>query len=158
MPKIFLSLCFTVLFMAAHPAWAQDWVESEHFRSRLAPAPDGGNAAAVLDVELEEGWHTYGQDPGDAGLPPRFNWEDSQNLKDVVITWPETVKKREADMFDINAYEDAVQFPLGITPENIDDEVPLNLTLKIMVCNEICIPDEVQLSTVLAPAVTEDQP
>lgn len=152
MPKLFLSLCFVAVFGLVQPAQAAEWVENEHFRSRIAAVPEGRNTTAVLEVELEEGWHTYGQEPGDAGLPPRFNWEASKNLQEIEINWPEPIRKREMDMFDVNAYEGLVQFPLNIKPENEQDDVTLNLDLQIMICNEICIPDQVNLSTTLMAA------
>lgn len=158
MPKIFLSLCFLVLFAALTPAHASDWVENEHFRSRLAAVPDGGNTVAVLEIELEDGWHTYGQEPGDAGLPPRFDWAASENLESVEIDWPETIQKREADMFEVNAYEGAISFPLKITPVKADEDVALNLDMKIMVCHEICVPEEATLSLPLTAASLHPAP
>ena len=151
MPKLFLSLCFVAVFGLVQPVQASEWVENEHFRSRIAAVPEGGNTTAVLEIELEEGWHTYGQEPGDAGLPPRFNWEASENLNEIEIEWPEPVHKREMNMFDVNAYEGLVQFPLQIKSEAAQDDVTLNLDMKIMVCNQICIPEEASVSTTLTP-------
>ena len=153
MPKVFLQLCFITLISALPmQVLASDWVESEHFRARLAAVPEGGNTAAVLEIELEEGWHSYGDPPGDAGLPPRFVWEESQNLEGIDITWPPTFEKRELDMFTVNAYEGLVQFPLAVTPEKTSEDVILDLDLQIMVCNEICIPDQAALSLTLMSA------
>ncbi|MCB1720436.1 MAG: hypothetical protein H6860_05820 [Rhodospirillales bacterium] len=143
MPKFFI---FLIVFAFVMPAWASDWVDGEHVRARLAAVPDGGNGVAMLEVELEDGWHTYGQDPGDAGLPPRFEWEGSSNLKDVEIEWPETFEKREMDMFTVNAYEGTIHFPLAITPEDAQGDVALKLGLKLMVCKDICIPSTVDLA------------
>ena len=150
MSKILLSLCFAIIL--SMPVHASDWVDGEHFRARLAAVPEGSNHAAVLEIEMEEGWHTYGQEPGDAGLPPRFDWEESRNLTSVDITWPKTIEKREFDMFTVNAYEGRVQFPLQITPEVEDQNVDLDLDLKVMVCNDICIPAEADLSITLIHA------
>ena len=143
MSKFLLSLCLTFIFSL--PAQASDWVEGDHFRAKLAAVPEGSNRMAVLEIEMEEGWHTYGQEPGDAGLPPRFHWDESKNLKGVNINWPETVQKREFDMFNVNAYVGQVQFPLDITPEDENKNVELDLGLKIMVCSDICIPAEADL-------------
>ena len=134
------------------PAWASDWVDGEHVRARLAAVPDAGNKMAVLEVELEDGWHSYGQDPGDAGLPPRFEWEGSSNLERAQISWPETFEKREMDMFTVNAYEGAIQFPLTIIPVDVQGDVALKLGLKLMVCKDICIPSTLDLALDLKPA------
>ena len=140
-----------VTLLSEGSASGGEWVENEHFSSRLAAIPDGGNSIAVFVLELEEGWHTYGEHPGDAGLPLRFNWENSTNVESVEINWPDPIRKREMDMFDVNAYEGQVDFPLKITPKIADEDVTLDLKLQIMVCNEICIPDQVELSLALTP-------
>ncbi|MEZ5814638.1 MAG: protein-disulfide reductase DsbD family protein [Alphaproteobacteria bacterium] len=148
--KIIIFCCVVVIaalsMLSQGVAKDGEWVENEHFRSRLAAVPEGGNSTAVFVLELEDGWHTYGDPPGDAGLPPRFNWEGSTNVESVEINWPEPIHKREMDMFDVNAYEGQVNFPLTITPKNPDEDVTLDLDLQVMVCNEICIPDKAELS------------
>jgi len=162
--KILIS-CFIVVIGAVSmlsQVSAKDgkWVENEHFRSRLAAVPEGGNRVAVLVIELNEGWHTYGDPPGDAGLPPRFNWENSTNVENVEINWPQPIHKREMDLFDVNAYEGQVSFPLTITPEKANETVSLDLKLQIMICNQICIPDKAELSLTLNPGrvINSDKP
>ena len=158
MPKVFLSVCFLVL-ICTMPVHAQggDWVANEHFQSRLAAVPEGGNMLAVLEIELNEGWHTYGDPPGDSGLAPRFNWSKSSNLQDIKVTWPAPIRKREMDMFDVNAYEGQVRFPLTISPEAVGEDVLLDLDLQLMICKDICIPDQVKLSLLLKPDLREQR-
>ena len=36
---------------------------------------------AGLEIRLKPGWHTYWRYPGDAGVPPRFDFSNSRNLK-----------------------------------------------------------------------------
>ena len=127
------------------------WVEGDHFKAHLSQSLGDGNTAARLEIEMEEGWHTYGADPGDSGLPPRFEWGESSNLQGVEITWPETIEKTEFDMFTVNAYEGVVRFPLMIKPKIENETVLLNLDLQLMVCNEICIPSGVELKAELTP-------
>ena len=37
---------------------------------------------------LEEGWHTYWVNPGDAGEPPRITWELPAGFQAGSIQWP----------------------------------------------------------------------
>ena len=125
------------------------WMENEHFRSRIVAIDHediDNDHDAVLEIQLNDGWHTYAEVPGDAGLPPRFDWGASENLHEITVIWPEHIKKRELDMFDVNAYIGDVDFPLYVEAEDDTKDTTLNLDLKIMICNEICIPDQVSLS------------
>ncbi|MEM7651010.1 MAG: protein-disulfide reductase DsbD domain-containing protein [Pseudomonadota bacterium] len=150
----FLKISITTLLLLCFSPdlHAGEWVQGDHFQARLAALPEGNNSAAMLEIEVDEGWHTYGPEPGDAGLPPRFNWEGSENLSKVEITFPTPIKKREFDMFDVNAYEGLTQLPLEIFPLNRDEDVALELDLQIMVCSDICIPAQAKLSSLLKAA------
>lgn len=145
MPRFFIMLLMLMVLIPCS-AFASEWSQGGHVRARLAAIPDGGNGVAMLEVELEEGWHSYGPEPGDAGLPPRFDWAGSENLARVEIEWPETFEKREMELFTVNAYEGTIHFPLTITPDDPHSDVALQLNLKMMVCHDICIPETLDLA------------
>ena len=46
---------------------------------------EGGGQMAALQLTLAPGWKTYWRSPGDAGIPPSFDWSGSQNVKSVRI-------------------------------------------------------------------------
>ena len=50
---------------------------------RLAAAP-GTGATLLLVLDIRPGWHTYWQNPGDSGEPPRIDW----TLPDGVTAGP----------------------------------------------------------------------
>lgn len=109
---------------------------------------DGGRSAqggylAALHLVLPEGWKTYWRAPGDAGIPPSFDWRGSQNLGEVTLRWPTPV------VFDQNGYrsigyQDELVLPLDITPVRADAPVRVKLTMEIGLCKEVCIPGEVR--------------
>src|ERR1700704_1738401 len=47
-----------------------------------------GALRAGVEIRLKAGWHTYWRYPGDAGVPPRFDFAGSQNVKAVEVLWP----------------------------------------------------------------------
>ena len=50
----------------------------------IAGSSAGGGTAGLragVEIRLKPGWHTYWRYPGDAGVPPRFSFAGSQNLK-----------------------------------------------------------------------------
>jgi len=103
-------------------------------------AYDGG-----LEIRLDHGWKTYWRMPGDAGIPPQFDWAGSRNVKRVEVLWP--APRRFADAGgETVGYKDRVVFPLRIYPENPDKDVMLDLKLFFGVCQDICIPGNGSIS------------
>ncbi|WP_407947234.1 protein-disulfide reductase DsbD domain-containing protein [Phaeovulum vinaykumarii] len=106
--------------------------------------PDGAHMAA-LDLRLEPGWKTYWRAPGDAGVPPRFDFSGSRNLGAVRFHWP------TPQVFDLNGmrsigYKDALVLPLEITPRDPARPVHLSAKIEIGLCNHICMPVALTLS------------
>src|SRR5215831_19456743 len=66
------------------PAQGPAWFELLNARARLtggAPAVRGATSyLAGVEIALDEGWKTYWRMPGDAGVPPNFDWSGSSNV------------------------------------------------------------------------------
>src|SRR5581483_2066000 len=103
-----LSLCvFGVLgavVIAPRPAAAGDaspWNGDARSSVRLvadAPADPASALRAGIELRLEPGWHTYWRYPGDAGVPPHFDFAGSQNVKAVTVLWPAPQRIEEQGM------------------------------------------------------------
>ncbi|RME94510.1 MAG: cytochrome C biogenesis protein, partial [Alphaproteobacteria bacterium] len=92
---LFSALLLPLLLSWAAPAVAGEtsWAEALHARSRLITATEHTDGAARrlvagIHVQLEKGWKTYWRSPGDAGLPPSFDWSGSRNVKSATVLWP----------------------------------------------------------------------
>ena len=48
---------------------------------------DGFWQAGIL-IELEPEWKTYWRVPGDAGIPPQFDWAGSVNMETIDVSFP----------------------------------------------------------------------
>ncbi|MBE0414435.1 protein-disulfide reductase DsbD domain-containing protein [Yoonia sp.] len=114
-----------------------------------------GSHMAGLRITLQPGWKTYWRAPGDAGIPPHFSFEGSNNIGTVVPHWP------VPEVFDQDGqrtigYHDSVVFPLKIAATNTD--APLHMTgqIDIGVCEEICIPVSLHFDTLLPPEGKRD--
>ena len=44
--------------------------------------------SAGLSMKLAKGWKTYWRSPGQVGLPPEIDWEDSTNVLHTKFYWP----------------------------------------------------------------------
>jgi DsbC/DsbD-like thiol-disulfide interchange protein len=101
---------------------------------------DGG-----LDIRLDDGWKTYWRMPGDAGIPPQFNWSASKNVTNVEVLWPAPRRFKDRGGETVG-YEHRVVFPLRIFPTNAKADVTLDLSLFFGVCQDVCIPGSAELS------------
>lgn len=105
---------------------------------------DGSRIAAVR-LKLAPGWKTYWRSPGDAGIPPHFDWAGSDNLRGVGITWPAPEVFLTAGMRTIG-YTGDVILPLTLAPHRAGEPMSLNAELEIGVCKDICVPHSMSLT------------
>src|SRR5262249_5150023 len=83
----------------------------------------------------------YWRYPGDAGVPPQFDFAASQNLKQVVVLWPAPQRIEEAGGSTIG-YLGSVMFPLRVEPLDPAKPVLLRLKLDYAICEKLCVPAE----------------
>ena len=143
-PLALLALCALPLPVAAQDPFA-DVVEAEVLQGW--DLPDGRRVAAV-QLTLAEGWKTYWRSPGDAGIPPQFDWSRARNLEAVAITWP-TPKVYNQNGLRSIGYSGRLVIPMYLTPTRPGKPVRLRTTMSLGVCEEICIPYELDLDAVL---------
>jgi DsbC/DsbD-like thiol-disulfide interchange protein len=103
-------------------------------------AADGALRAGV-EIKLKAGWHTYWRYPGDAGVPPKFDFGASQNLKRAVVLWPAPERLVEAGGITLG-YSSDVIFPVRVEPVDAKKPVLLRLKLDYAVCEKLCVPAE----------------
>jgi DsbC/DsbD-like thiol-disulfide interchange protein len=117
---------------------------------------ENGGRMAGLDLRLAPGWKTYWRSPGDAGIPPSFDWSGSENVRSVRLHWP------APDVFQVNGmqtigYHDRLVLPVEVTPEDPALPIRLRLRMDLGVCDEICMPATVELGSELtAPGAPDD--
>jgi suppressor for copper-sensitivity B len=143
MSKI-LPFFFTLaLFVWIPQAYAGEtpWANADQVRARLL---SGGGDKAALEIELSQGWHSYWRAPGDAGLAPSFNWSASENISGVDIEWPYPKRFDEMGLVTFG-YEGNVIFPLTVHKTAEGAKTKVDLALDIMVCADICIPQQLKM-------------
>lgn len=117
--------------------------------------PNGDYMAAVR-MRLKEGWKTYWRAPGEAGIPPRFNWAGSRNVADIEVLWPTPIVFSQGGMQTIG-YKREVILPLRITPKG-DGAMKLRAEIDLGVCRDVCVPQHVSLEARLDGAATRPVP
>lgn len=118
--------------------------------------PDGRRMAG-LRLTLAEGWKTYWRVPGDAGIPPHFDWGEAQNVRDVDVSWPTPDVFYDYGLRSLG-YEQSVTLPLAIQPDTQGGDIRLRGTMRLGICSDICVPYQIDLDTVLAPPETRPTP
>ena len=104
----------------------------------------------VLRLRLEPGWKTYWRSPGDAGIPPRFDWSRSDNVQSVAVHWPVPKAFSQNGMTSIG-YAGEVLVPLEISVGS--GAAALGGTVEIGVCEEVCVPVRFDIRAELPDAV-----
>lgn len=107
-----------------------------------------GTHMAGLSVRLAPGWKTYWRAPGDAGIPPSFAWNGSENISGATFHWPVPEVMDQNGMRSIG-YTSSVVIPVefalpdGAAPARMRGEV------QIGVCLDICVPALLTFDAVL---------
>jgi DsbC/DsbD-like thiol-disulfide interchange protein len=114
------------------------------------PQDVGAAVPAGIEIRLKPGWHTYWRYPGDAGVPPRFDFGGSRNVKAVELLWPAPGRIREHGLSVIGYVSDLV-LPLAIMPQNRAEAVALHLTLDYAVCESLCVPQQATAQLLVGP-------
>lgn len=150
-----LRIAASVLALSAAPAAvpaaragdASAWSPGHHSRVRLVAGGSiegGARRLAGIEIRLDPGYKTYWRNPGDAGLPPTFDWSASRNVRAVEVAWPAPERLEDAGGVSFG-YHDGVVLPLTVTPERPGAPVEVAVDLHYGVCKGICIPAQARL-------------
>lgn len=136
-----------LLLALAHPAYSQGMTQDDVLQGQFRTGwqSKGGSHMAALHLRLAQNWKTYWRAPGDAGIPPSFDWTGSTNLKSVTLHWP------SPEVFQTNGlttvgYHHELVLPIEVHPIDPSKPVHLEATVHLGVCEDICMPAELDLT------------
>lgn len=132
----FLAALFALAGLPAHALTQEDVLSA---RLLSGWQTESGTRMAAVELTLAPGWKTYWRSPGEAGIPPSFDFSGSTNLQSVTFHWP------RPSVFDLNGmttigYHDGVVLPMEITPKDPSAPVTLLMGMDLGVCSDICMP------------------
>ena len=98
-----------------------------------------------IRFDLAPGWKTYWRSPGDAGIPPLFNWSGSENLASVPPALAASAcvcGERHADhrLQERACASDRTDADRSVAADRLHAEIDMG------VCSDICVPAAVELS------------
>jgi DsbC/DsbD-like thiol-disulfide interchange protein len=108
---------------------------------------------AGIEIRLKPGWHTYWRYPGDAGVPPRFDFTGSQNVDAVRVLWPAPQRLTEEGLSVIGYTKDVI-LPLAVAPRDRTKPATLRLAMDYAVCERLCVPMQARAELVLTGAAS----
>jgi DsbC/DsbD-like thiol-disulfide interchange protein len=143
-----------LVLLVAAPARAADasaWDGTQRSRVRLIAGgrAEGGTALrAGIEMRLAPGWKTYWRYPGDSGIPPRFDFSKSHNVKSVTVRWEAPQRLADESGTSIGYKHDLI-FPLDVVAEDRGKPVTLALAIDYGVCEKICVPVDAKAELML---------
>lgn len=136
LPAYFLILTLICGFFTGFPGFAQGGRGGVEPVSIQLLMPEE-NLAAVR-VTLAPGWKFYWRTPGEGGIPPEFDWGESQNLAAAEVVWPAPQRLRIGGV-DIFGFQDEVVLPVRLQRRDASHPAALRLTLTYGVCKDVCL-------------------
>ena len=143
----FFTACAASIWLSPARALESPWIIGAQADTRLL-ADHGRNAPARAGVEikLKPGWKTYWRYPGDAGVPPRFDWSGSENLAAADVKWPAPERFVDESGAKSIGYRGHIVFPILVRPADPARPVRLKLKFDFAVCDKLCVPADADLA------------
>jgi DsbC/DsbD-like thiol-disulfide interchange protein len=141
------ELLFAALGLPAFSSAVQGGTGLRYSARLIGGETEQGKWRAGLDITLHDGWKTYWRVPGDAGVPPQFDWSRSRNAKSVTMLWP-APRRFTDEGGETIGYKDRVVFPVDVAANDPGQPIELALDAFLGVCEKICIPVKLEMSLV----------
>jgi DsbC/DsbD-like thiol-disulfide interchange protein len=153
-------ICLGLLMALAAPGSASavrsDWARADEAQMRILLAgPQQTGIAGGIEILIQPGWHTYWRNPGEAGLPPVFDFSQSKNVANVKVMYPAPERLDDGSSVSL-VYRNEVVFPLVIEPAEPGEPVTLSVDATFGVCAEVCIPTRASSTATLSPGAAAD--
>jgi thiol:disulfide interchange protein/DsbC/DsbD-like thiol-disulfide interchange protein len=150
--RLFTSIAALPLLLAAgQPAQAvSNSADAPHVHVQLvvpASSLTVGNAAdAGLYFKIDQGWHVYWKNAGDAGEPPHTRWTLPEGITAGPLQFPAPKRLPLGPLMDFG-YEDEVLFPFSVHVAQTAKPGSAVLHAKVdwLVCQASCIPGKAEL-------------
>lgn len=111
----------------------------------------------AIQLDIQDHWHTYWKNPGDAGMPLMVDWELPEGFEASPLTWP-TPKRFSLASSTGFGYEGKAVFLVQITPPSShpESEIALSASARWVVCSDsTCLPGD-EKQTIRLPVKHEE--
>lgn len=108
----------------------------------------GNRVNALLEVSLAKDWKTYWRSPGEGGIAPELEWQESSNIQRVEWHWP-LPKRYNLLGFNTLGYEGELAFPLVLHLDDPAQPAVFKGVFTLPSCTYICVLTDFDLTLAL---------
>ena len=108
-----------------------------------------------IRLQMQDGWHTYWENPGDSGSPFEATWTTDAGVIIENVSWPtpQTIPYPPLMTF---GYEGDVVFPFQVFRSLDTKLTEIILDFDFLICADICIPEQATLTLDLTSVSSSD--
>jgi thiol:disulfide interchange protein DsbD len=112
---------------------------------RVSP---GQNFFIALSTTMDDHWHIYWKNPGDAGEPVAVHWDEYSDVQPGEIVWPLPTPILTGPIMNYG-FDGRALFPMPVTmplDAVIGSVISFDAEVTYLVCKDVCIPEMATLS------------
>lgn len=154
-----LAVALALGLLAAEPANAQrqpDPVRVQLIAHDRAAVP-GEPITVSIRLRVADGWHIYGADPADVGLPTAIRWHLPPGVEAGPLSWP-APGRGEAAGLRYDAYRGTIVVRGTLLPgEAVAGTKQMKVRAVVVwgACREVCVPGRASLALTLPVRASE---
>jgi len=109
-----------------------------------APLKPGQTSWVAIRQEIDPGWHTYWQNPGEAGIPTSVSWRLPNGVTAGAIRWPTPAIFSDGTVTNYG-YEKDVTLLVPLTASRFAKSGIAQLKINLLACAHMCVPGQATL-------------
>ena len=145
--KLFLLICASLISTQALTDNIVDASDSRiEILTESTSITPGDELLIGFKFTLNPGWHTYWENPGDAGEGASIKWNLPNDVSASEILWPGPQRIPVEPLMTFGYEDEVVLLTKIYTSETTIVPLNLNALVSWYTCKEICIPQEAEVS------------
>ncbi|NLB34367.1 MAG: thioredoxin fold domain-containing protein [Elusimicrobia bacterium] len=108
---------------------------------------------------MEDGWHTYWQNPGDSGMAPIIEWSLPEGFTIGQVSWPYP-KKYDEGSYEVFGHDNFLLLKAQVNPPDkmtSVQRITFGAKANWLICKDICLSEQAEFSLTL-PVKEEPAP
>ncbi len=160
---LILAALVALICLVSGLASAAGPVRDGHVQAELVSEQEAWTPGATqwvgLRLQMDPGWHTYWQNPGDSGLPTEVAFRPPPGFQVGPLNWPYPLRTELAGLVSLG-YEGTVLLPVRVevpAQAPVGQRLTLRAEAKWLACADTCIPGQASLELTLPVAPASGQ-